>query len=234
MLQVQGLSSGYGSLPILHGLGMEVHEGEVVAVVGANGAGKTTFLRTLTGLVPATAGTVQFEGEDITAVPAHQRPGRGVVMVPEGRRLFPFMTVQENLLLGAHNPRAKEGAAQRLTEVFDLFPTLRERRAQLAGSMSGGEQQMCALGRAVMARPSLLLLDEPSLGLAPIMVEKILDMVRRLSESGLTMLLIEQNVHDALDIADRGYVMADGAIIMQGTGAELLAREDLQRTYMGA
>lgn len=234
MLQVQGLSSGYGSLPILHGLGMEVHEGEVVAVVGANGAGKTTFLRTLTGLVPATAGTVQFEGEDITAVPAHQRPGRGVVMVPEGRRLFPFMTVQENLLLGAHNPRAKEGAAQRLTEVFDLFPTLRERRAQLAGSMSGGEQQMCALGRAVMARPSLLLLDEPSLGLAPIMVEKILDMVLRLSESGLTMLLIEQNVHDALDIADRGYVMADGAIIMQGTGAELLAREDLQRTYMGA
>lgn len=233
LLEVSGIESGYGDLPVVRGIDLVVEEGEVVTVVGPNGAGKTTLLKTITGLVKAWSGSVRFDGRDVTRMPAHLRPEQGLVMVPEGRQLFSFMTVEENLQLGAFGKRSRKLAAQKLDEVFELFPILVERRKQLAGSLSGGEQQQCALGRAVMTLPRLLILDEPSLGLAPILVERMLDLTRSLAASGLTVLLVEQNVHDALEMADRAYVLEQGNVVMSGTGAELLARPDLQAAYLG-
>ena len=233
LLEVTDLHSGYGDLPVVQGVNFTVDEGEIVTIVGPNGAGKTTLLGTVTGLLKTWEGTVTFDGDDITKMAAHERPEAGLVMVPEGRKLFPFMTVHENLLLGAFSKRGRRQADESLAEVYDLFPILTERRNQLAGSMSGGEQQMCALGRAVMTRPRLLILDEPSLGLAPILVERILDFVRKLAETGMTILLVEQNVHDALEMANRAYVLEQGKVVMSGPGKELLARPDLQEAYLG-
>ena len=233
LLEVSDLRSGYGDLPVIRGVDVRVEEGEIVTIVGPNGAGKTTLLKTVTGLLKAWSGSVRFDGQDITRTPGHLRPEQGLVMVPEGRQLFSFMTVEENLQLGAYGKRSRASAAATLDEVFELFPILVERRKQLAGSLSGGEQQQCALGRAVMTRPRLLILDEPSLGLAPILVERILELVQRLATTGLTVLLVEQNVHDALEMADRAYVLEQGSIVMSGTGAELLARPDLQEAYLG-
>lgn len=233
LLEVTDLNSGYGDLPVVRDVSFVVEEHQIVTIVGPNGAGKTTLLGTVTGLLKAWGGAITFDGHDITHLPAHAVPDLGLVMVPEGRRLFPFMTVEENLRLGAYAKSARPHASEKLAEVFELFPVLLQRRKQLAGSLSGGEQQMCAIGRAVMAGPRLLILDEPSLGLAPIIVERILGLIRQLADNGMTIVLVEQNVHDALDMADRGYVLEQGRVVMSGTGHELLARDDLQQTYLG-
>ena len=234
LLQVSGLHSGYGDLPVLHGVDVEVHEGEVVSVVGANGAGKTTLLSTLAGVVPATAGTILLDGAELTAVPAHRVVEHGLVLVPEGRRLFPFLTVEENLRLGAYHRAARVRTAETMAEVYDLFPRLADRRGQNAGSLSGGEQQMCALARGLMARPRLLMLDEPSLGLAPIIVEQLFDLIKTLADRGLTVLLVEQNVGEALEFSTRGSVLEQGRVTMTGTGRELLDNPDLRSAYLGA
>jgi branched-chain amino acid transport system ATP-binding protein len=233
LLEVRDLHSGYGDLPVVRGVDLDVDEGQIVTVVGPNGAGKTTLLKTITGLVRIWSGSVTFQGESLAGLAPHVLPERGLVMVPEGRKLFPFMTVEENLLMGAYSKSARPHLSATLDEVFDLFPVLKERRKQLGGSLSGGEQQMCAIGRAVMAKPRLLILDEPSLGLAPIIVERILGLVRQLAANGMTIMLVEQNVHDALEMAAKGYVLEQGQVVMQGTGQELLARDDLQQAYLG-
>jgi branched-chain amino acid transport system ATP-binding protein len=234
LLEVEDLSTGYGDLPVVREVSIHVDEGEIVTVIGANGAGKTTLLSTIVGLNRVWGGSVRFMGSDITAKRGHEIPHLGLVMVPQGRQLFPFMTVEENLLLGAYAKRARADREKSLDEVYDLFPMLSERRTQRAGSLSGGQQQMCAIGRGLMAKPTLLVLDEPSLGLAPIIVEEVFTLVRKLAAGGLTIVLVEQNVHDALEMADRGYVLEQGGVVMSGTGAELLARPDLQQAYLGA
>ncbi len=233
LLEVQNLHSGYGDLPVIRDVSLEVEEGGIYTIVGPNGAGKTTLLKTITGLVRTWSGHVVFDGRDMAGLPPHVRPELGLVMVPEGRKLFPFMTVEENLLMGAYAKTARPHIAASLEEVFELFPVMKERRTQLAGSMSGGEQQMCAIGRAVMAKPKLLILDEPSLGLAPIIVERILGLIRTLADKGMTIMLVEQNVHDALEMANHGYVLEQGRVAMSGGGQELLARDDLQAAYLG-
>ena len=233
LLEISDLHSGYGDLPVLHGVDLTVERGHVISVVGANGAGKTTLLRTIAGVLRPTSGSIVVDGVDIAAVPAHKVVEHGVVMVPEGRRLFPFLTVEENLTLGGFHKQARKVARTTLGEVYDLFPRLNERRAQLAGSLSGGEQQMCAIGRGLMARPKLLMLDEPSLGLAPIVVEQIFGLVRDLSAAGLTVLLVEQNVAEALEMSATGSVLEQGEITLTGSGAELLADPSLRSAYLG-
>ncbi len=234
ILRVQSLYSGYGELPVLEDIHLEVGHGEIVSVVGANGAGKTTLLLTIGGHLRAHSGTVHFDGQDITRLPAHDAAAHGLVMVPEGGRLFPFMTVLENLELGAYHKQARGRMAQTLDEVMGLFPILAERRGQLAGRLSGGERQMCAVARAMMALPKLLMLDEPSLGLAPIMVDKVFEMVQALVQSkGLSVLLVEQNVGNALRLCQRGCILDHGSILKTATGEELLGDPDIQRTYMG-
>ena len=234
VLNVQGLRSGYGELPVLEGVSLHVGAGEIVSVLGANGAGKTTLLLTISGHLPAFGGAVQFDGHNILGMPAHQAAEKGLVMVPEGGRLFPFMTVLENLELGAYHPMARARMAQSLDEVMGLFPILAERRGQLAGRLSGGERQMCAVARAMMSLPQLLMLDEPSLGLAPIMVDKVFDMVRALvAQKGLSVLLVEQNVGNALHLSQRAYVLEHGHIVKSGVSADLLIDPDVQRSYMG-
>ncbi|MDP9458696.1 MAG: ABC transporter ATP-binding protein [Actinomycetota bacterium] len=233
LLEIRDLHSGYGDLPVVKGVSLDVEEGQIVTVVGPNGAGKTTLLKTVTGLIKVWSGSITFDGRDMVGLAPHARPETGLVMVPEGRKLFPFMTVEENLQMGGYTKSARAHLSSGLEEVFELFPVLLERRTQLAGSLSGGEQQMCAIGRAVMARPKLLILDEPSLGLAPIIVERILGLVRQLADRGMTIMLVEQNVHDALDMAQQGFVLEQGQIVMSGTGQELLARDDLQQAYLG-
>jgi len=233
LLEIRDLHSGYGDLPVLHGVDLTVQRGQVVSVVGANGAGKTTLLRTISGVVRPTSGSIVVDGVDIGSVPAHKVVEHGVVMVPEGRRLFPFLSVEENLTLGGFHKQARKVARTTMGEVYDMFPRLKERRAQLAGSLSGGEQQMCAIGRGLMARPKLLMLDEPSLGLAPIVVEQIFGLVKDLSAAGLTVLLVEQNVAEALEMSAAGSVLEQGEITITGTGAELLANPSLRAAYLG-
>ena len=234
ILQVEDLFSGYGELPVLDGIRIEVGHGEIVSVVGANGAGKTTLLLTISGHLRARSGRVRVDEQDITQVPAHDAAARGLVMVPEGGRLFPFMTVLENLELGAYHSAARARLAASLDEVMTLFPILAERRTQLAGRLSGGERQMCAVARAMMALPKLLMLDEPSLGLAPIMVDRVFEMVGELVRSkGLSVLLVEQNVGNALRMCQRGYIIEHGGILKSGLGADLLRDPDVQRSYMG-
>jgi branched-chain amino acid transport system ATP-binding protein len=234
LLTVDSVSSGYGLTKVLRNVSMHVDTGEVVSVVGANGVGKSTLLRTITGLVHPTEGQIVFDGVKITGMPAHTVVSHGLAMVPEGGRLFPFMTVLENLELGAFNPHTREDEPQSLDEVMELFPILRERRDQLAGSLSGGERQMCAIARALMSRPRMLMLDEPSLGLSPVMLEKVFDLIRAVVASrDLTILLIEQNVADALDMANRAYVVEGGVIVKTGPGKELLDDPDIQRAYLG-
>lgn len=234
LLDVAELSSGYGLTPVLYDIRLHVDTGEVVAVVGANGVGKTTLLRTIAGIVSPSHGRIVFDGESIGGTPAHDIVGRGLAMVPEGGRLFPFMTVLENLELGAFNPSSRAATRTTLDEVMALFPILAERRAQLAGSLSGGERQMCAIARALMSRPRLLMLDEPSAGLSPVMVERVFELLRSVVASrNLTVLLVEQHVEDALEIAHRAYVIERGRIVKTGSGAELMRDPDVQRAYMG-
>jgi len=223
----------YGDLQALFGVALEVHEREIVALVGANAAGKSTTLRVISGLVAPRRGRVTFEDVDLGGEAAHRRVERGIVQVPEGRHLFPFMSVTENLLLGAHARRGREARARTLDYVYALFPVLKDRRTQLAGSLSGGEQQMCAIGRALMARPRLLMLDEPTLGLAPVLVGKIFETVRAIAGDGVTVLLVEQNVRQALTIADRACVLESGHLVLAGAARQLLGDERLKRAYLG-
>lgn len=233
ILEVTGLHSGYGDLEVLHGVDLSVQAGQVVSVVGANGAGKSTLLNTIAGQIPATGGSIVVDGVDITKLPSHKVVTHGVALVPEGRKLFPFLTVEDNLRLGAYHRGARKRSEKTLAEVFELFPRLVERRGQLAGSLSGGEQQMCALGRGLMARPKVLMLDEPSLGLAPIVVSQMFELIRTLSDSGLTVLLVEQNVAEALELSGRASVLEQGSVMMTGTGNELLGSKELQAAYLG-
>lgn len=234
ILRVEALCSGYGELPVLHDMTIDVGRGEIVSVVGANGAGKTTLLLTIAGHLKAHSGSVTFDGEDITTLPAHAAAARGLVMVPEGGRLFPFMTVLENLQLGAYHPTARQRMARTLDDVMQVFPLLAERRGQLAGRLSGGERQMVAVGRAMMALPKLLMLDEPSLGLAPIMVDKVFEIVNDLvASTGISVLLVEQNVGNALRLCQRGCIIEHGRILKMAKGRDLLQDPDVQRSYMG-
>ena len=234
LLVIESLSSGYGQQTVLDQVSLDVLPGEIVSVVGANGAGKTTLLLTVGGHLRAFSGKVHFDGHDITSMPAHEAAPRGLVMVPEGGRLFPFMTVLENLELGAYHRAARARLAETLDEAMTLFPILAERRTQLAGRLSGGERQMCAVARAIMSLPKLLMLDEPSLGLAPIMVDKLFDKVHALVQSkGLSVLLVEQNVGNALRLCQRGCILDHGRIAKLSSGAELLRDPDVQRSYMG-
>jgi branched-chain amino acid transport system ATP-binding protein len=233
-LVVEGVSSGYGLASVLHNVSLHVDKGEVVAVLGANGAGKTTLLRTIYGLIAPTTGRVIFEEKDIGGTPAHLVVSLGLAMVPEGGRLFPFMTVKENLELGAFNPASRAETQRNLDEVLTLFPILAQRGSQLAGSLSGGERQMCAIARALMSHPRLLELDEPSAGLSPVMVEKVFEFIRSVVASRhLTILLVEQHVEDALEIANRAYVIERGELVKTGTGSALAQDPDIQRAYMG-
>lgn len=233
LLEAEGIVAGYGDIEIVHGLGFAAAEGEVTALVGANGAGKTTLMRTLAGVLPLGAGTLRFAGGDIAHVRAHARVEAGIVLVPEGRLIFPHMSVAENLRVGAINPRARGEAVKTVEEVYALFPRLAERRQQLGGTLSGGEQQMLALGRGLMARPKLLLLDEPTLGLAPIMVKLIFETILRLSESGLTIVLAEQDVGQTLAIADQAYVLENGRVALSGEGKTLLHDPRVKSAYLG-
>ncbi len=233
MLRLDGIDAFYGDLQALSDVSLEVREKGIVALVGANAAGKSTTLRVISGLVAPRRGRVLLNDEDLTGVPAHQRVDRGIVQVPEGRHLFPFMTVAENLLLGAHADRARSERDRTLAHVYGLFPVLSERRTQLAGSLSGGEQQMCAIGRALMARPRLLMLDEPTLGLAPVLVARIFETVRTINGQGVTVLLVEQNVRQALTLAHRACVLESGRLVLEGQARELLGDERLKRAYLG-
>jgi branched-chain amino acid transport system ATP-binding protein len=233
LLKLEGLDAFYGDLQALADVSFEVAEREIMALVGANAAGKSTTLRVVSGLVAPRRGRVLLQGEDLTAVPPHRRVERGIVQVPEGRRLFPFMSVAENLQLGAHAPHARAERQRTLDYVLGLFPALADRRTQLAGSLSGGEQQMCAIARALMARPRLLMLDEPTLGLAPVLVGKIFETVRAINADGVTVLLVEQNVRQALALAHRACVLESGRLVLQGAARELLGDERLKRAYLG-
>ena len=233
MLKLDGVDAFYGDLQALFSVSLEVPDGKIMALVGANAAGKSTTIRVISGLLIPRRGRVLFGGEDLARVPAYRRVELGIVQVPEGRRLFPFMTVTENLLLGAHAPHARGARDATLSYVHTLFPVLHDRRAQLAGSLSGGEQQMCAIGRALMARPKLLMLDEPTLGLAPVLVGRIFETVRTINADGVTVLIVEQNVRQALGLADRAAVLESGKLVLQGAGRELLGDERLKRAYLG-
>ncbi len=233
MLTLEGVDAFYGDLQALHGVSLEVRAGELVALVGANAAGKTTTLRVISGTLPARRGRVLLDGQDLASIPAHLRVARGVVQVPEGRRLFPFMTVHENLLLGANAPEARAHEAASLDYVLSLFPVLKDRATQLAGSLSGGEQQMCAIGRALMARPRLLMLDEPTLGIAPVLVQRIFETVAAINRDGMTILLVEQNVRRALALAHRAVALENGRVVLAGPAQALLADERLKKAYLG-
>jgi branched-chain amino acid transport system ATP-binding protein len=233
MLELTSVDAGYGGFQALFDVSLEVSAGEAVAVIGPNGAGKTTLMRVISGLIRPTRGAISMEGADVAATPAHRIVELGIAHVPENRRLFARLTVEENLRMGAFIPAARQHFAERLGWVYDLFPRLRERRHQPAGTMSGGEQQMCAIGRALMSRPKLLLMDEPSAGLAPLVVEQVFDLVRRIREEGFTVLIVEQNVQQVLDIVDRAYLLESGRIRLSGAAAELARNEDIRRAYIG-
>ncbi|HET9498721.1 MAG TPA: ABC transporter ATP-binding protein [Marmoricola sp.] len=234
MLDVEGLVAGYGDVPVLNAISLSVDEGEIVAVLGANAAGKTTMLRALSGVVVKSSGVIRFEGVDIQGHAGHKRVGLGLVQVPESRRLFPQMSVRENLEMGAYLDNARESIESNLQRVLELFPILRERTNQLAGQLSGGEQQMCAIARGLMANPKLIMIDEPTLGLAPLIVEQIFDLVKQIRDTGIAVLLVEQNATKSLEIADRAYVLERGDIVMEGTPQELSSQgEQLRRAYIG-
>jgi branched-chain amino acid transport system ATP-binding protein len=233
MLAIDDLHCAYGEIQALWGIGFEVRAGEIVALLGANGAGKTTTLRAVSGLIVPSRGRVRFEGDDITRMPPHEVLRRGISHVPEGRHLWPRMTVLENLELGAYNRTARAGREERLQWVLGFFPRLAERRAQMAGTLSGGEQQMVAIGRALMGRPRLLLLDEPSLGLAPRVVSEVFEVLGRLRHEGMTIVLVEQNAHEALELADRGYVLENGRVIREGPARDLLGDTAVREAYLG-
>jgi branched-chain amino acid transport system ATP-binding protein len=233
ILEVEGIDAFYGSIQALRGVSLEVREGEIVTLIGANGAGKSTTLRAINGIVHPRHGRIRFQGSDITREGPHDIVRRGISQSPEGRRLFPRMTVTENLEMGAFQRRDRAEIKEDMDRVFELFPRLQERRDQKAGTMSGGEQQMCAIGRALMARPKLLLLDEPSLGLAPIFVERIFEIVEQINKQGTSILLVEQNALMALDAADRGYVLETGRVVLADKASALKGNEEVRKTYLG-
>ena len=233
LLELSGVDALYGRIRALRGVTISVDQGEVVALIGSNGAGKTTTLRTVSGLMHPPSGTITFAGKDISRMPAHEIVGLGICQSPEGRRLFPRMRVLDNLRMGAFLRTDKAGVQKDMERVFALFPRLKERTSQLAGTLSGGEQQMLAIGRALMSKPKLLMLDEPSLGLAPILVETIFQIVREINAQGIPILLVEQNATKALEVAHRAYVLETGTIVKSGSGKELLDSPDVQRAYLG-
>ena len=233
LLEVDEIHTFYGAIEALKGISLTVDSGEVVTLIGSNGAGKSTTLRSICGLTPASAGAVRFAGEDITRVPAHEIVGRGIALSPEGRHCFPRMTVRENLDLGAHWRRGAD-ILEDLERVYELFPRLKEREKQRAGTMSGGEQQMLAIGRALMARPQLLMLDEPSMGIAPILVQRIYETIAEINRSGVAILLVEQNANYALEISGRAYVLETGKVALLGESAQLRKDPEVQRAYLGA
>ncbi len=233
LLELQGVDAFYGRVQALHGVSLSVGASEIVALIGSNGAGKTTTLRTVSGLMHPGSGTIRFGDQDITKRPAHEIVGLGICQSPEGRRLFARMQVIDNLRMGAYTRSDRAGIQQDMERVFTLFPRLKERSTQLAGTLSGGEQQMLAIGRAMMSRPKLLMLDEPSLGLAPILVDTIFKTILEINQAGIPILLVEQNAVRALEVAHRGYVLETGNIVQTGTGKELLGSPDVQRAYLG-
>ncbi len=232
-LEVNGIDVTYGDVQVVFDLSLRVEEGEVVSIIGGNGAGKSTLLRTISGLMHPTKGEIHFEGAPIGAAPPEEVVERGIVHVPEGRRLFSLMTVMDNLIIGAYNSRADRRQRETLGEVYDLFPRLRERESQLAMTLSGGEQQMVAIGRGIMARPKLLMLDEPSLGLAPLVIKNIFEIVRKIADQGVTVLLVEQDVKHSLSLSDRGYVLEHGRTVMEGPALELLNDPHVKTAYLG-
>jgi branched-chain amino acid transport system ATP-binding protein len=233
VLELDGIETYYGTIRALRGVSLEVRDGEIVTLLGANGAGKTTTLRSINGLNRPRRGTITFAGQEITTIPAHNIVKLGISQSPEGRKLFPRMTVVENLEMGAFQRSDRAAIKEDMEGVFTLFPRLAERRTQKAGTMSGGEQQMCAIGRAMMARPKLLMLDEPSMGLAPIFVERIFETIVEINKQGTPILLVEQNALMALEVADRGYVLETGSIVLEGPAAHLKTNEQVRKTYLG-
>jgi branched-chain amino acid transport system ATP-binding protein len=233
MLEVRGLRCRYGKVGVLKGISLEVRAGELVSLIGANGAGKTTTLKAISGLVPPVGGQIMFQGEDITSAPARRILALGIAHCPEGRRVFPYMTVQENLEMGCYLRADRARVASDMERIFARFPVLAERRSQPAGTLSGGEQQMLAIGRALMSRPRLVLFDEPSLGLAPTMVERTFEIIAEIRKEGTTVLMVEQNAYAALEMCDRSYVLESGEIALHGTGAELLGNPHVRQAYLG-
>lgn len=233
LLEIKNLEVSYGIIKAIKGISFDVNEGEVIALIGANGAGKTTILHTITGLITADRGTVQFEGKEITKVPAHKIVGMGMAHVPEGRRVFANLTVLQNLKMGAYTRKDKNEIEQTLETVYTRFPRLKERQNQMAGTLSGGEQQMLAMGRALMSHPKIILMDEPSMGLSPIFVNEIFDIIQSVSASGTTVLLVEQNARKALSIADRAYVLETGNVVLEGKADELLHNDAIKKAYLG-
>jgi len=233
LLEVSGLKSGYGDINILTGVDLHVDAGEIVTVVGGNGAGKTTLIRTIAGMVRASSGSIRLEGRDIFNRPSHEICEAGIAQAPEGRQLFPDLNVEDNLQLGGSLRRSRARMRESLEQVYTLFPRLAERRGQLAGTLSGGEQQMAAIGRAMMAQPLLLMLDEPSLGLAPVMVDVMFEAIARLNKQGLSILLVEQNVAESLALAQRGYVLENGEVVLEGAASDLSRDERVRQAYLG-
>ncbi|PZE22745.1 ABC transporter ATP-binding protein [Paenibacillus xerothermodurans] len=233
MLKVKNLSVHYGGMQALAGVNLEVHDGEIVSIVGSNGAGKSTAINAISGLRKLTSGTIQFLGDDLTGLEAHARVPLGIVQVPEGRKLFPLMSVEENLLIGSTHREAKQHRHETLEQVYRLLPRLKERKKQIAKTLSGGEQQMAAIGRALMSRPKLLMFDEPSLGLSPLLVQTLFNLIKQISSQGITIMLVEQNVKQTLQIVDRCYVLENGGISLEGTGEELLNHDHVKKAFLG-
>lgn len=233
MLKIENLNVNYGAFEVLHDLHLNVEEGEIVALLGGNGAGKTTTINTISGVVIQRSGTIEFMGQDISNLAPFKRPELGITQVPEGRKLFPKMTVMDNLLVGSYLPKCRSMRKENLGKCFELFPKLYERRQQLAGSMSGGEQQMCAIARGMMQAPKLLMLDEPSLGLAPVIVEDVFEVIQKINKQGVTILLVEQNVQASLEIADRAYVIETGQNALEGPAEELIISPMVKKAYLG-
>lgn len=233
LLEIKDMEVSYGFIRAIKGISFKVEKGEIIALIGANGAGKTTTLHALSGLIPLDAGSITFNEQDLTKIPAHERVAMGMAQVPEGRRVFQQLTVQKNLMLGAYSRKDQSGIAENLDEVFTRFPRLKERRNQVAGTLSGGEQQMLAMGRALMSKPDIMLLDEPSMGLSPILVSEIFDIIKHINESGTTVLLVEQNAKKALSIANRAYVLETGNIILSGKAEDLMNDDSVRKAYLG-
>jgi branched-chain amino acid transport system ATP-binding protein len=233
MIELKDINAGYGQVQIVRDVSMNIDNNEIVALIGANGAGKSTIIKTISGMLPVSSGSIIFEGKRIENMPAHKIITNGIALVPEGRRLFPYMTVQENLELGAYVENNREKVQENMEWVFGLFPILQERRAQLAGTFSGGEQQMLTIGRALMSKPKFLMMDEPSLGLSPMIVDEVFKTVEVLQNEGVTILLVEQNVRKSLEIVSRGYVLEHGRIVLSGEAKELLEDENVKKAYLG-
>ena len=233
MLEVENVSAAYGLIQILWDVSFKIREKEIVSIIGPNGAGKTTLVKTIMGLLPAKNGTIRFKGENIEKLPTYEIVKKGVTLIPEGREIFPRMTVEENMLLGAYTITDKNTVVESKERIYQIFPVLRKKEKALAQTLSGGEQQMLVIGRSLMSNPELLILDEPSLGLAPIIVAKVFDTLQKINEEGVTVLLVEQNIRDSLNIADRGYVLEEGKIIIEGEGRKLLSNDHIREVYLG-